>query len=90
MRRIPEGGNEPFQIITDSFGNFHTYLRKYIKILARVFSNILHIGADFAFLFGFGDEILKTGERWGIIKCKVTEQRLFLRKSRKSIDIYVG
>lgn len=62
------GENEPFQIITDSFPNFHTYLRKYIKFLQHLFSNILHIGQFFAILCVIDGEMLKTGMREGIIK----------------------
>ena len=65
---IPIGGIGPFQIITDSLTNFHTFLRKYIRILQRVFSNILHIGLNFAILCVIDGEMLKTVMREGIIK----------------------
>lgn len=100
------GGNEPFQIITDTLPNFHTYLRKYIKFLQHLFSNILHIGLIFVFLCGIDGETLKTGGMWDIIKCKVQSAECkvseglcpcpikmminFSINFKKNIDIYVG
>lgn len=58
---MPHRQYESTMIITDTEVNFHIFLRKYIEFFRNLFSNYLHIEAEFVCLCGIGRRRLKKG-----------------------------